>query len=525
MVTRTKFLSVLLFTALLALTAAASPRPAGSPLQADLPDDIAAKASQLAENLTGQGFEVLQGGSLVLYTTADCPASYEEMGLCYGNNPAAPYILVSLPPWDKEYIDPATDTAFGAHTRAPYRLDPREAIVLLGDLPPQASYFGLQSYVVTRQGHHDKHSDLYQYLLSLNKPDLLKIFFTPVLQNHQRILVLASLGNSINNVVIEQQSGEAFGQEKFFIITPDQYMDTAVRAALSELSVQAQDVFTEPIPSNLKLGLNRPSDDFVTVIRYAMPADGGDLGDPSDVWRNELPIAVLRVRDTQPGRQAAGYPPAVIEERAFTSELDLADDQMDLALAVAQRWGQPQNLSSAARFMVLQQAPFNMLGPECLEIGQNCLADTQDTSYQYSLPLPITASKVYAVIGTLGTQTGNATYVGLGLTSSIRLLGFDNLSDTDLLNTASPYAAQVDNTDQFFVYYFTRDCSGLDGLTDGNCLEISLEDIPVCTDPSFQSCDKLSLSLRDYLYPNTRRGPNDFYKLATLVIPLDIPSP
>ncbi len=53
----------------------------------------------------------------------DCPASYEEMALCYGNNPAAPYVLVSLPRWEKEYLDPATDTAFGYGKRAPYRLD------------------------------------------------------------------------------------------------------------------------------------------------------------------------------------------------------------------------------------------------------------------------------------------------------------------------------------------------------------------------------------------------------------------
>lgn len=523
MIARIKTLSVLLITAVLSLTAAAAPLPASSLPESNLPDDVAAKARLLADNLTQQGFEVLQGGSLRLYTVDDCPASYQEMGLCYANNPAAPYVGLSLPPWDKEYIDPATDTAFGYDLRAPYRLDPREAIVILGDLPPQAAYFGLQSYVVTRQAHFDKHSDLYQYLLSLNKPDLLAVFFTPVPQNHQRILVFASLGNSINHVVIEEQSGEAFSQERSFIITPDQVMDAAVRAAMSELSIPAEDVFTEPIPSNLILGLNKPSDDFVTVIRYSMPADGGDPGDPSDIWRKEPPLAVLRVRDTRPGRQAETFSPAVIEERSYTSEFYLQEDRMDLAMAVAQRWGQPQKISQAARFMVLQQAPFNLLGPECIEIGQNCLADTQDTSYQYSLPLPITDSQVYAVIGTLGTQTGNASYVGLGLTSTIRLLGFDNLSDADLKDTASAYSAQVENTDKFFLYYFTRDCSVLDGLTDGNCLEISLDDIPACNDPTLETCDKLSLSLRDYIYPNSRRGPNDFYKLTTLVIPFDIP--
>ncbi len=111
------------------------------------------------------------------------------------------------------------------------------------------------------------------------------------------------------------------------------------------------------------------------------------------------------------------------------SELYLQDDLAHLAAAVAGRWGQPQALGKAQKFMILQQAPFNQVGPDCIEIGENCLADTQDTSYQYSLPLPITDTTVYAALGALGTRTGNATYVGLGLSSSRRLLGFDNLSE------------------------------------------------------------------------------------------------
>ncbi len=174
------------------------------------------KARLLTEKLTQQGFEVLPGGSLELYTVDDCPASYQEMGLCYGNNPAAPYVLVSLPPWEKEFIDPADDSAFGYDIRAPYRLDPREAIVILGDMPPPAKYFGLQSYLFTRQGQYDKHSELYQFLISLNRPELLAKFFTDVPQNHQRIIMSASLGNSINNVVIEQQSGAGLRSAKVF---------------------------------------------------------------------------------------------------------------------------------------------------------------------------------------------------------------------------------------------------------------------------------------------------------------------
>jgi hypothetical protein len=524
MIKRTKIPFGLLIVVLLSLAWAVAPVSGGRSLSVpNLPPDVEQKARLLTEKLTQQGFEVLQGGSLQLITVDDCPASYQEMKLCYGNNPAAPYVLVSLPPWEKEFVDPATDTAFGYNTRAPYRFDPREAIVILGDLPPQAKYFGLQSYLFTRQGQYDKHSDLYQYLLPLNRPDLMVKFFTPVPQNDRRINLFASLGNNINNVVIEQQSGEAFDQERFFIITPDQFMDAAVRQALNEIAVAEQDIFTEPIPPGLDLGLNKPADEFVSIIRYAMPEDGGDPGTPSDVWRNTPPMAVLRVRDTQPGRQAEPFAPVILEARSYASELYLKQDLMNLAAAVAMRWGQPQALAKAQKFLILQQEPYNQVGPDCIEIGEDCLGDTQDTSYQYSMPQPITDNAVYAALGTLGTRTGNATYVGLGLTSSLRLLGFDNLAYTELEDTASAYSGQVDNTDKFFLYYFARDCTALVGLTDGACREIAVTDVPTCSDPNPLNCDRLTLSLRDYIVPDTRRGPDANYTLATLVIPFEVP--
>ena len=146
------------------------------------------------------------------------------------------------------------------------------------------------------------------------------------------------------------------------------------------------------------------------------------------------------------------------------------------------------------RMLRVQPDPINMVGPKCIPIGMNCLADTQDTSYQYSYPLPLGKNIVYAVVGTLGTRTNNATYVGLGLTSTIRMLGFDNRSDADLEDSASDYAPAVNNTEKFFVYYFTRDCSGLDTLTGGHCLEISDTDLPpVLT-------QRLQLVISFYLY-------------------------
>jgi hypothetical protein len=489
-----------------------------------VPGRVENKARRLMNNLKKQGYEV-ERGYVKLYTEKDCPLSYQEMGMCYGNNPAAPYVMFSVPSWPEEYIDPATDEAFGFNLSGysnSYRLDPREAIIILGILPPEASYFGLQTYLFTRQGTFDMESPT--YLFMADKPPLMRMFFSKVPQNPERLVSLASLSNSINHVVIAEQSEEVFDQQRYFIITGDPFMDRAVRDALNQVWVEDDHIFTEQIPSNVNLGLEESADDFVTLMRYAMPADGGEKGTPSNVWRNELPLVVLRVRDIRPDRSPEKYPAFTEpEERPVSNEFYLKDDLKSLVQAVSQRWSQPAAALNAMQMLRVQPSPINMVGPECLLIGMNCLADTQDTSYQYSYPLPLGENIVYAVVGTLGTRTNNATYVGLGLTSTMRMLGFDNRSHFDLEDSACDYAPAVNNAEKFFVYYFTRDCNDLDSFTDGHCLEISETDLPLCGDPASSACDKLSISLRDYMPLGSQRGPDDNYILPSMVIPLQRP--
>jgi len=494
-----------------------------------VPQGVENKAQQLMADLKKQGFEVSQG-YFKLYTNDYCPYSFEVMHTCYGNNPAAPYVLFSVPPWPKEYVDPETIEACGPNKEGyitSYRFDPQEAIVIFGVLPPPAAYFGLQTYLFTTKDKFDTSSTPYQFFYNVY-PNMLNKFFTKVPSNPKRLESFSSLSNSINNVVIERKSETAFNQQRFFIVTPDQNMDKIVRKALNKISVEDKDIFTEAIPSNLRIGLDKSADDFLTVIRYVKPEDGGGEGSLSDKWRKDPPLVVLRVRDTRDGQTAEPYPQVVLETRTGEDESYLKPDLLNLVKAVSERWGQPctdtECKDKAGGLFILELPPINMVGPKCTEIGMNCQADSEDTSYQYSKDVFLNDDVVFAVAGTLGTQTDNATYVGLGLMASMRQLGFDNLFDEDLMDTASKYASVVNNTEKFFLYYFARNCKGLGDLTDGNCREISKEVLPDCDDPTSKTCDNLKFSLRDYIRLDTQRGPDPFYKLPSMVITLSRPS-
>ncbi len=217
-----------------------------------VPGWVESTARRLANDLKQQGYEVARG-YFKLYTQEDCPYSYEVLHSCLGNNPAAPYVLPMVPPWPDEWVDPGTAGMVGPTVKgynASYRLDPREAIVILGELPPPARYFGLQTYLLSRPGEWNEDSD--QYLFVRDKiPALLNTFFSKLPNNEERLQLFADLSDPINNVVIKNGSDAVWDQVRTFVITPDQTMDSAVRQALAGLGIPDNHVFTEQIPSVL----------------------------------------------------------------------------------------------------------------------------------------------------------------------------------------------------------------------------------------------------------------------------------
>lgn len=443
--------------------------------------------------------------------------------MCFGNNPAAPYVTFSVPPWPGEFVDQIS-SVWGP-SRPGYndvfRLDPREAIIILAQMPPPARYFSEQSFVFTREGTYDTNSDTYKNIA--NDPDIpdfiLPIFFRQVPTMTERVQLFASLSNPINNVVIERQSHQAFDQIRYFIVTPDNFMNKSVREAFAGISVEDEDIFTESIPAVMRLGLGEASDDFTTLIRYAQPDDGGAPGTPSDKWRKDLPLVVLRVRDTHHVPQPYATP-VKFEPRTAFNEYTLQPDLIHLVSAVHQRWtGQlcknAECSDVAKRFLDFQAYPIYMLGPLCLPIGENCLGDNWDAAYNVYGRVSFDHGEIYAVAGTLGTRTGNATYVGLSINEISQFKGVKNLSDKVLDGTADGYAGEVNNTGYFFLYYFTRDCSGLAYLTADNCFEIDKTMIP--------DGHSVAFGLRDYVRQGTQRGPDSSLVLHSMI--MQVPRP
>jgi len=463
---------------------------------------LEAKVNRLQAELRSRGYDVARGATK-LFTIADCQYAVAVLGNCMGNNPAAPYIMPTMPLWPDEYVDEGLRGVLGPlpdDNWATHRMDKREAVLVVGMLPPPARYFGFQTYVFSRAGALNTSDPIYQKTLA--DPVMHSLLFSVVPKSPSRVLTFSSMGNSINNVNIERQSGAAFNQRRAFVISTDQAMaremtDAVVRARAAGES----DVFNEPVSSSLvRLGLGANADDFMTIIRYAQPDDE----DAAEAWRQERPIAVLRVRDRNVNATEP-WPTPVYDRKTARSELGLADNLSALVAAIKQQWRQPG--ASVGPFVSLQLS-VDLIGQHCLARPMNCLGDNQDTDYQLSPTVIPDDNTVIAVAGTLGTATGNATYVGLSVNRIADLTAVANASDEDVQGSASLFSKAVANTDKLYVQYFARNCTRI-----SHCLTITEDMIPKGA--------AIKIIQRNYVVPGTARGPEPTQLVNPVAIILD----
>ena len=222
-----------------------------------------------------------------------------------------------------------------------------------------------------------------------------------------------------------------------------------------------------------------------------------------------------------PARQPVRYPAFTkAETRQANDEQGLQPSLKNLLYAVSVKWQQPCDngdctekcvagmdcSDEAASFMNLQSPPFNLFGrsaPDRDELpGRHAghrLPDCQPTYARWRPGLrscrpPGHGNRQCDVCG----PRPELEHEEERLLQSLQI---------ELKDTANEFASGVlTDTAKLFVYYFARSCAGLAAYTSGHCREIPENEIPVCTDPAGAGCDKLTISLRDYIKPGTQRG-------------------
>lgn len=519
-----KFLLPLVCMTLLGVAACGQNRAAGRPEDAGDP-----VSTRLVASLRSSGFQV-NPGYTELYTQKECKEyTYPVLKNCLANNPAAPYVAPVVKTWPGEYVDPAAMNAFGKTPpgyTGTYRLDPQDAIVVYGRMPPPGRYMSLQTWEFSQNGRWS--ADTYaRWAKTPDRPVPMQYLFDTIPPDGRqsgRTQSVSALGDTVNNVVMERQAGYSFGKDRYFVVTPSATTDHAVRQALQAQGVPDADIFTEQIPSSDShgpigpLGMGSDAIDFVSAFRYAVPDPGQEA--TAEEWRAHPPLKVLRLRPPGSLGPVQRYGALTFAPRTASNEAYLSGDLDNLLDAVCARVTVTAHLRSgdctrpsSALSMVDPVQDLGWTGPYCRGVNMNCLGDEQDAVYWLGRPLPLDSGQVYAVVDTLATETGNATYAALSVNDASLLAGVANILNTGLKGSADGYGNTVRNSGKFFVHYFTRDCAVLRGLPGGprNCTSITTQMLPSHADTSAEGDPALHgtfiASLRDYIKPGTERGP------------------
>ena len=394
--------------------------------------------------LNAAGYDVAEGKAH-LWDVGGCDLVVPAFGNCFGNNPAAPYIVPIVPHREGEVYDYGASMQWGRNAQgdplyATYRLREDEAILMFGNMPPEGAYLGYETFLFTRyfdvdnitSPHMDWLNDAIglQHQLSPNPDNILynkapKAVGNKYIKDQDRVLLFANIGPTINRRVLERKIGNDFWeQQAIFSISPDANFEAMLNSALQAIDPALVGIHAHnALGADLKMGLTNHDDDFWTLMRYAVPK----VKEEGDAWRKSLAdhLMVFRVSKRAPN-VVIRHRRQEFEEKTYTTdERALATGLQKVANAVSANLG--FGLSPQEVLMTTGNIPLH--GPFTIPRAMNNLGATHDTdTYRLSTARNFGSKEVFAIVGVNHTKTKNASYVSIGVYDSAVLTGLHGIS-------------------------------------------------------------------------------------------------
>jgi len=394
------------------------------------PSSSASSPSKVAtalNTLTSFGYSVVQG-NVYLFENSACPQFVGIFGSCFGNNPAAPYVIPQ-PPIEDSYVDPYygvplnTPGPNGVTTNMAYRLSDKDALVTIVKFPPKGAYFGYQSYVFTSQTSNYPQADALQVI----SPD------------PTRYEIFGSVGNDVNNIVVQNQGGSPWGGQIItYVTTSNQSLADDIVAKLTAQGINPRSIMVEKLGSDVLTGNGQTADDLVTLMRYALPQDSS----AASSWYSSVANNVLVFKVSAPSISVARYPANQYTPRTGNVETQLTAALDELA-GLLQTWSinnttlgslSAVSTSSFTRTTLddLSGVPYGLVGADCIRKGTICAADNQDTStYAFSPKFDLSSNSILFVAGVDHNQLNNSSYVSIDIYNAAEMAGVASSSQTN----------------------------------------------------------------------------------------------
>lgn len=403
-------------------------------------------AGTLVELAEERGFTV-GTGALLRVDDRDC---CEPGAGCWFSNPDAPYLATALPPAPGQTVP---DIGVSGGLSPNYHLGADEAVVLLGQTPPEVAYYGSSSFVG------------YRFV------------------SGQITAPRGATGPSINSAAIALPPGSPYA----VVTTMDADLERDVASWLEAGGLDAGSIFFDRIPPELvREGFEPQSDTFAHVLRLAGFADpdagAAYLADPGARLYRLTPDA-----HTSPG---SPHPLAPMPPRGSgTNELAWVVAVGKLGDAIRARFSDRPSLE-------VQIQPQAVEPYACIDQGY-CSFDSSDRYYARTvLGFSLAQDEWVVAFGPNHTRTGHASHTSLAVHEIEHTLEITSFDDDAMVGSARAY---LDDplVDDLYAVTFARDCSALPAP----CFEIG----GGC--PGAEPEESMLLALRAYLDPSTGTGP------------------
>lgn len=480
-------------------------------------------------NSLRSGFQVVQGNTYLLNDNS-CSLLESIFHSCFGPNPSSPYVIPQVP-IENAYVDPYYGVPLNTPgpdgtTNIIYRLTDNDALISIVAYPSIGAYFGYQSYVFSRE------ASFYS-----GPPPIDRV----VSPDPNRYEIFGSIGNDINNIIVQNQHGIPWNSIVVYITTSNSNLATALVQSAVAQGIDKNSIFVEPIGANVITGASSISDDMMTLMRYAVP----ESSSASDNWYNALSTNVLIYKVSNSYIPIArygenSYTPHTIntQETAVIPSLTLALQQ--LADLLGAYLFDLQGTATESRFTTAlsqdnaQGVPVaGLVGSTCIADGTNCNGDNQDTSTYAALTLQnLGASESAFVAGINHNMFNNTRYITIDIYNSSELAGVAGLSQTNpqavgfnsgvltgsaiailsILGITIPpsFTALAANISNLYVTFITRDSNNLTSISQYGMYLMGNSLVP--------QGDPISIAERSYIVPGTTTGGNINYMIYPIVI-------
>lgn len=402
------------------------------------------------------------------------PENCLDFAYCFYNNPTSPYGIPQVPlGFGEPNPDPLNLRGNPPDLRRfflRYRMQPDEAIVWIGQTPPECPYFSFTAYVFSRHNPN-----------GIGRPPY-----------GDRATIFASLSDSENQVTLRTSAapGESpFEKESVVMMTADRGTDEGLRTLLNRSgfpdgminSLVIPRFFDDGVTPKARMGYEDEGDMFTMLMRIAHP-DAPVEGTPIHNWLINPSARVFRIRPIV-STTLDPFPHPVLRVPG-TGQSEPTDSLVALVNRVRDHYS---DFRVDARLAI----PFEAAnGDHCMENLTPCNGDCRDTPYMGNAFRLGDAPEAIIVVGRNHEKSGKAAYVNITSTRSISATAFYSVVMRDLIGSADIYLPDHPDRDNLWQMKFARQCHG-----EPFCYEITEEQIP--------KDDILAVLVRAYLEPAT----------------------